>query len=278
MVINTTLLSEVWPARTRAIFLGILSVGFPVGIFSSGAVNYFVSNWRQAFMMGFLPLGLAVISVWILKESEKWKTSRRLHLENNVTLNDNGYRKNLLNGSIIFGSMLIGLWAVFAWVPTWVQSLLADKDGQQERSLSMMMLGAGGLSGGFFSGWISNAIGIGKAMLACFSSAFILSFLLFKGNTSFTEFTLIEIGLLAFTFGISQGLLSVYIPLLFPVSLRATATGFCFNVGRFLTAAAVFFVGALVTALGGLGNSLFVFSFVFLIGFLFLLFSKKITN
>jgi hypothetical protein len=76
-------------------------------------------------------------------------------------------------------------------------------------------------------------------------------------------------------FGISQGLLSVYIPLLFPVSIRASATGFCFNVGRFLTAAAVFFVGALVTTLGGYGNSLFTFCFVFVIGFFFLLFSKK---
>jgi hypothetical protein len=79
-------------------------------------------------------------------------------------------------------------------------------------------------------------------------------------------------------FGISQGLLSVYIPLLFPVSIRATATGLCFNVGRFFTAAAVFFVGVLVTTLGGYGNSLFTFSFVFLVGFLFLLFSKKTTD
>ena len=278
LVINTTLLSEVWPERTRAIFIGILSIGFPVGIFSSGALNYFVSSWRQGFMMGILPIGLAIISIWILKESEKWKTSRMLPKENKITIKGSEYRKNLLNGSIIFGSMLIGLWAVFAWVPTWVQSLLADKDSQHERSLSMMLLGAGGLSGGFFSGWVSNALGTRKAMLACFSGCFMLSFLLFKGNTTFSEITLIEIPLLAFTFGISQGLLSVYIPLLFPVSLRATATGFCFNIGRFLTAAAVFFVGALVTTLGGYGNSLFTFSFVFLVGFIFLLFSKNTTN
>jgi hypothetical protein len=72
--------------------------------------------------------------------------------------------------------------------------------------------------------------------------------------------------------------LSVYVPLLFPVSIRGTATGFCFNIGRFFTAAAVFFVGAFVVALGGYGNSLFVFSMVFLIGFIFLLFSNKTTN
>jgi hypothetical protein len=39
-------------------------------------------------------------------------------------------------------------------------------------------------------------------------------------------------------------------------------------VGRLFTATAVFFVGALVTLLGGYGNTLFIFSFIFLIGLL----------
>jgi predicted MFS family arabinose efflux permease len=276
LVLNTTLLSEVWPERTKAVFIGFLSIGFPVGIFSSGAVNYFVSGWREGFMMGALPLALGVLSLWVLKESEKWKQAHDEPPESKIKLREHG--SSLLNGSIIFGSMLIGLWAIFSWVPTWVQSLLTTSDGQSERGLSMMLLGIGGLSGGFMSGWISNSIGIRRTMLICFFGCFVLAFLLFKINTTFTPLTLIEIGLLSFMFGISQGSLSVYIPLLFPVPIRATATGFCFNVGRFFTAAAVFFVGVLVTTLGGYGNSLFTFSLVFVIGFVFLLFSKKSVN
>lgn len=276
LVINTTLLSEVWPEKTRAVFIGILSIGFPVGIFSSGAVNYFISNWRQGFMVGALPVALGLISFWALRESQKWRISRIKGKENKINLSE--HRANLFNGSVIFGSMLIGLWAIFSWVPTWVQSLLVNSDGQNERGLSMMLLGAGGLTGGFLSGWVANALGTRKAMMVCFSGCFTISFLLFKGNSTFSAITLIEIAALAFMFGISQGLLSVYIPLLFPVAIRATATGFCFNVGRFFTAAAVFFVGALVTTLGGYGNSLFTFSLVFLVGFLFLAFSKRTTN
>ncbi len=79
-------------------------------------------------------------------------------------------------------------------------------------------------------------------------------------------------------FGISQGLLSVYIPLLFPVSIRATATGFCFNIGRIFTATAVLFVGVLVTVLGGYSNALFIFSLVFAIGLIVTIFSKKETD
>ncbi len=276
MVINTTLLSEVWPQRTRAVFIGILSIGFPVGIFSSGAVNYLVPGWRHGFTIGILPVVISFLAIWLLKESEKWKESRNREDRDQLQINLRAHRKDLINGSVIFGSMLIGLWAIFSWVPTWVQSLLTTSDGQRERGLSMMLLGAGGLSGGFVSGWVSNALGTRRAMQVCFSCCFILSFLLFKLNTAFSAVTIVEIAMLSFMFGISQGLLAVYIPQLFPVAIRAMATGFCFNVGRFFTAAAVFFVGALVTVFGGYGNSLFAFSMVFLIGLTFLFFSKKI--
>ena len=80
---------------------------------------------------------------------------------------------------------------------------------------------------------------------------------------------------MALFFGVSQGVLSVYIPNLFPVNIRGTATGFCFNTGRLVTAVAVLFVGVLVSALGGYGNSLFIFSLVFVIGFITTLLSKN---
>jgi predicted MFS family arabinose efflux permease len=278
LVLNTTLLSESWPVRSKAVFIGFLSIGFPIGIISSGALNYQVADWRLGFLMGLLPLGIGILSFWILRESENWRSSQYRVSENMNRVVLREYRRDLINGSIIFGSMLIGLWAIFSWVPTWVQSLLGNADGGHQRGLSMMLLGMGGLAGGFFSGWISNALGTRKAMLFCFIGCFVLSFLLFKSNAGFSGVIFIEIALLSFMFGISQGLLAYYIPLLFPYSIRATATGLCFNTGRIFTCAAVFFVGVLVVILGGYGNSLLIFSFVFLLGFIFLLFSKNITN
>jgi hypothetical protein len=81
-------------------------------------------------------------------------------------------------------------------------------------------------------------------------------------------------GVLAFFFGISQGALAVYIPALFPTTICASATGFCFNAGRLFTGTVVFFIGALVSLLGGYGNAVFVFSFVFVIGFIATMLSK----
>lgn len=275
LVLNTTLLSEVWPEKTRAVFLGILSIGFPVGIFSSGAMNYLVSGWRDGVVIGIIPIVLGLVIAVYIRESDRWKESRSSTDAGVARAELSRHRKSLLEGAVIFSAMLIGLWAIFSWLPTWVQSLLTSSDGQRERGLTMMLLGIGGLSGGFFSGWVSNFLGIRKAMILCFSSCFTLSALLFLGNSTFAVITLVEIGLLSFSFGISQGLLAVYIPQLFPVAIRAMATGFCFNIGRFFTATSVFFVGALVTSLGGYGASLFAFSFVFLIGLVFVLLTRK---
>jgi MFS family permease len=276
LVLNTTLLAEIWPEKSRAVFIGILSIGFPVGIFSSGAVNYLVGSWRHAFMLGAVPMALGLLAFATLRESERWSEARSAPAVDRTSLR--AYRATLLNGSIVFGCMLIGMWAIFSWLPTWVQTLVHGSDGQRERGLSMMFMGMGGLTGGFLSGWVANALGVRRAMLLCFGGCFTLALLLFKGHSAFTPLTMANIAVLALMFGISQGLLSVYIPLLFPVPIRATATGFCFNLGRYFTAAAVYFVGALVTTLGGYSNSLLTFSLVFVVGFAFLALFKRATT
>jgi predicted MFS family arabinose efflux permease len=281
LVVTVTLLSEEWPARTRSVVIGIVSIAFPIGIFSAGVINNFNLAWREGFLIGIIPLALAIFGTWLLKESDKWLTHKA---EN--TLSGNAVKKlfsendgrGLLLGSLTFGTMLIGLWAIFSWMPTWIQSIIATSDAYKERGLSMMVLGMGGLTGGFLSGWVTNFIGLRKSMIVCFSVCAVMSFVLFKTNTVFNPIIYGEIAVLALFFGVSQGVLSVYIPHLFSTGIRATATGFCFNIGRIFTATAVLFVGILVNTLGGYGNALFIFSSVFTIGLLVVLLIKDGTT
>jgi MFS family permease len=275
LVVSFTLISEVWPEKNRAVVTGILSISVPVGIFSAGMIDYMVSSWRQGFMVGIIPLVVAIAGFWLISESELWlsdhagqqKPDNRLFHPKNI--------KAIITGSIIFGTMLIGLWAIFSWMPTWIQSLLTT-DAHKERGLSMMCLGMGGLTGGFFSGWLVNLIGLRRSLILSFAVCAVVSFILFKTNSTFSPIIYAEIAVLALFFGASQGILSLYIPLLFPTSIRASATGFCFNIGRLFTGAAVLMVGVLVSALGGYGNSLFIFSLVFIIGLLAVLLIKNI--
>lgn len=271
LVITPTLLFEIWPERSRAVMIGIDSIGFPVGIFSSGLVTVLMNSWRGAFLIGILPIVLGVVSLFVLKESEHWKKTEVRSAPVKASAQD---RENLLKGSIIFGSMLIGLWGMFSWIPTWVQSLLTGSDGQAERGIAMMLLGAGGLTGGFISGWVCNILGVRRAMMLCFTGCIVLSGVLFGSNRSFSPVIYGELAFLSLFFGISQGLLSIYIPQLFPVHIRGTFTGICFNIGRIVTAIAIFFVGVLVTVLNGYSNSLLAFAGIFLLGFFTMFFSK----
>lgn len=266
LVVSFTLLSEVWPAKSKAVVTGIISIAFPVGIFSAGAINYAISTWREGFLIGVFPLILALAGYWLLKESQVW-IGHRNNPEKAIEpkLFSKGNSKALTTGAIIFGSMLIGLWAIFSWLPTWIQSLI-QTDAHRERGLSMMCLGVGGLAGGFFSGWLVKWAGFRPSLISCFAVCSALSFLLFMTNHRFSTLIYVEIAVLALFFGVSQGILAVYIPQLFTTGIRAAATGFCFNAGRLVTAVAIVFIGMLVKTLGGYGNALFIFSMVFIVG------------
>ena len=138
----------------------------------------------------------------------------------------------------------------------------------------MMLLGIGGLAGGFLSGWIVRAIGIHKSMTIGFATCAVLSFILFKSNTVFSPVIYLEIGVLSIFFGLNMGIMSSYIPQLFPTQIRATATGFSLNIGRIFTGLGVLFVGVLVTLMGGYGNALLIFSMIFVCGLVVVLFVK----
>lgn len=278
LVTTAILIAEEWTDQKRNIALGILFITFPVGIFSTGVITYNFTDWRSGFLSGIFPILLAIAGQFFIKESEKWNRDREAQpnsqqRQNSIFQQENAY--DLLYGSIIYGAMLIGLWAVLSWLPTWIETIVKDSEGQQARGISMMLFAGGGLLGGFISGWVSNLLGMKKTTLICFAATFALSMALFQLNTGLSIFSYIEIALIALFFGLSQGVLNAYIPALFPTRIRTTATGFCFNIGRVFTASAVFFVGWLVNFLGGYGNALTIFSFVFLLGFLITLRVKE---
>jgi MFS family permease len=278
LVITNILISEGYKEKKRGVLLGILSISIPVGIFSAGLLTYFISQWRYTFLIGIIPVILSGMAVLFFTESEKWAIAKQKGKETRNNLNllfNKENRKNIIMGSLVFGAALIGLWATFSWLPSWIQNLVSGESGQKQRGLAMMLMGGGGLLGGFISGWVVHALGMKRTLLLCFGASFILAFILFRITTALSLSAYLQIAFITIFLGMSQGALSMYIPELFPTSLSATATGVCFNLGRIITGVAVFFIGSLVEMLGGYGNAIFYFDFVFLIGFIITLFNKQ---
>ena len=81
------------------------------------------------------------------------------------------------------------------------------------------------------------------------------SFLFFAGTFSICVFI-----------GLNQGILSGYIPELFPTIVRGAATGLSMNTGRVFTAMGVFFLGVLVESLGGYHNAITLFALAYGVG------------
>jgi MFS family permease len=57
LVTTTTVMMEEWPAKTRAIFVGILSISIPVGIFLP-------ARSITLFLPGVMDSGLACFHCW----------------------------------------------------------------------------------------------------------------------------------------------------------------------------------------------------------------------
>jgi MFS family permease len=264
LLITTVYISEIWPQKTRAIMVGLLAIAFPIGIVATGGLTVLFSHWRDAFWLGLIPLFTA-LAIWLfLPESYKWQAQSENQVKNSIF--EAQYRKNLIAGSLIFGAVLIGLWGIFSWLPSWIQTLLPKNEtGQNQRGVAMMLLGMGGIGGGFLSGFLLKALGNKITLIITFSGLTLACSLIFLTNNSFSNIIYIEIATLSLFFGISQGALSSYIPELFPTKIRATGAGFCFNIGRFFTATIVFFVGNLVSYFGGFSNALLSFSIMFIL-------------
>jgi MFS family permease len=266
LVVSVVLVSESWDQRSRSVALGILSVAYPIGIVGSGLVTASITDWRSALLLGG---GVSVLLIWpalrlmgrMPRQADSPADSARPS-----ALAD--YRSALLSGILVYGTMLLGLWATFSWLPTWVESLMGvdAEGGQQARGLAMALLGFGGLAGGLASGFLGKRIGDRRVQASCFALCFVLSYGLFKLHSDYRLTVPVGIALLGIFFGISQGVLNDFIPALFPPAVRAGATALCFHIGRAFTAAAVFFVGALVVWFGGYGNAIFAFSTVYLAG------------
>jgi MFS family permease len=73
LVTTTTLMMEEWPKKSRAIFMGFLSISIPVGIFSAGVIDYFVSLAARIFSRHF-PAGYFHSFGLVIKRIKKMET------------------------------------------------------------------------------------------------------------------------------------------------------------------------------------------------------------
>jgi len=119
----------------------------------------------------------------------------------------------------------------------------------------------GAIIGGLIGGWMGRKPSYALLCLLSLAVTFPLYFTVHEYGTRLLVLTFLSgIPITAFF-----GWLPLYLPELYPTRLRATGEGFCFNVGRVVSAIGVFGTGALAASVG-IPHAAAYMSLVFLLG------------
>jgi|SanBayMetagenome_1026888.scaffolds.fasta_scaffold02188_2 MFS family permease len=278
LLIGSVLISEAWAQGNRARMVSIMMNCFPAGFLVAGVIGGNVQNWHTAYLLGGSTIILAFAVLAFVRESDVWKGSEARHETQHVARErvfDARYRKDLILGVTLFGSMLIGLWAAFTWMPTWVHGMSSVEDAQRNRGMVSIVLGIGSMAGALVGAPLANRIGRRRTVFAGYVACVVLSLATFQLGLTPGPVLFGMIFLLTMAIGVNQGVLSTYIPELFPTLIRGAATGISMNAGRLLTAIGVFFVGVLVHTLNGYDNAISTFAAAYVVGAIALTFARE---
>jgi MFS family permease len=211
-------------------------------------------GWRVAFFVGVLP---ALFTLWVrrkVKEPEIWLASRRAPAHTHGRMLD-VFRDG--RAGVTVAVTLMNACTLFAWwgMNTWVAARLrlpVDQGGLGFSTYTMTALIAINQIGMWFGyvtfGYVSDAIGRKRTYVIYLLVASVLIPLY---GVLRSPVVLLALGPLVMFFGTGYfsgfGALSAE---LYPTSIRARAQGLTYNIGRVISAAAPFTVGALAATYG----------------------------
>jgi MFS family permease len=276
---GAALVSETWPDRHRGKALGFMQSSWAIGYAIAALVTFLVLprwGWRAVFFAGVVP---ALVTLWIrhsVKESELWLSARQRSRQEGTTtgLSDlfrHGYGKSTLLITAMNAGTMFGWWGLFTWIPPYLA--LPQEQGGAGLSLVqstwwIVLMQVGMWLGYVTFGFVSDVVGrkrtyIGYVLIAA-------ALVPIYGATR-SPLLLMMLGPLVAFFGTGYFTgFAVISAELFPTSIRATAQGFSYNLGRGVSAIAPYTVGSLAQVYG-LGAAFSITSAAFLIAALFAL-------
>ena len=278
--LGVALVMETWPAVSRPLLAGLLGAAANVGFLAAAGVGYLQVklqwDWRPVLVVGFVPALLTMVIRIYVKEPERWvKSKGRGEKSRFSELFSPEFRRRTWVGMGMGAVSVLGLWGtVQFWGQEWVRNLVSPGNtGSPEANAASaaltlyMAVGAilGGLFGGLAGDWLGRRVSF---VVLCMSS--MVCVLVVYGTCTVFGAKLLWLVALAQFFQVALfGWLPLYLPELFPTRLRTTGEGFCFNVGRAVSAVAVVVgMGRLVGVFGSIPKAAMVTSLVYLFAIL----------
>jgi MFS family permease len=277
------LVADSIPDRARPPALGLLQAfgafgnlaaagaGMTLGqLASKGPLPFHLQQWQMLFVIGALPALLCLLAMRGVAEPPKWVAAREAGAKRGVKfgsyralLTDRRWRRNAWLGLVVCSAGIIGLWGVGNFHPKIVGSIVDRETAAQHlspaamaslkgfwRSTGLLLQNLGAFAGLLVFAKIAQVVGRRFALGLALILSFLSTVLVFK----FMRHTSQMYWMLP-TMGFGQlavfGVYAVYLPELFPTSLRSTGVSFCYNIGRIVAATAPFTVSQITARLGG---------------------------
>lgn len=283
---GASMVAEVVPEERRVEAGALLYTAAPVGLFLATFVNHQVaavwlagspeSSWRVVFLFGLVPAAIAFLVRMFVKEPERWKAVKARVAP--PVLRDLFSPEVIgvtIRGTLMAIVALVAWWSCNAFIPSIASGLAqtAAHAAGLERAATLALVESwktqatiwfnlGGLIGTLATIPVAKHLGR-KPMFAIYfalSAAAIYAAFGMDWPPEVRLHLYFFIGLSVF--GVF-GSFTFYLPELFPTRLRATGSGFCYNIGRVVAAAGPFAVGAV--AARGVDQAMQAISYVALV-------------
>lgn len=270
---GAVLVSESWPPQHRAKAIGLMQSGWAIGYMLAAATTALILpryGWRVLFLVGILP---AFLTIWIqrkVKEPEIWMN--RTKLSPISALFRAPLARRTFFATALATSVLFAYWGVATWLP----GFLSAPKSQGGAGLNILRTSAwiftmqfGAFLGYISFGWMADRFGRRPTFFGYVLAAAILTPIYgltprWAGENS--ETWLLALGpFIGFCGTGFFALFGAMLAELYPTSIRGTAQGFVYNVGRAISALAPFAVGAIADR-QGIGAALALNSAFFLVG------------
>lgn len=282
------LVAEVVPEDQRVEAGALLYTSAPLGLFLATGVNSWIAgnllsnnpefSWRVVLLFGLVPAAFAFVVRLFIKEPERWKsiaaTAAPARLREIFSPELWPRTRSALLMTLV---ALLMWWSCNAFIPV-VSANLAQAEaalqGLDRNAASILIeswktqattfFNIGGLIGTLLTIPIAKKLGR-RPMFAIYFAGSAIALMSTFGLDLEPQTRLYMYFFVGLTvFGIF-GSFTFYLPELFPTRLRATGSGFCYNIGRVIAAGGPFLVGSIAAA--GAGDPSVVLRTLFMVGF-----------
>ncbi len=255
---GAALVSETWPDEHRGKALGVVQSAWAIGYAAAAVVAQVMlrwGGWRAVFFVGVLP---ALVTAWVLRrvrEPDVWRTATASHsrVERRAGL------AIMLRGPMLRLTIFVTLmnactlyayWAFTQWVPAYLE--LPPSHGglglAHVKTVLLVAMNIGMWFGYIAFGLISDRLGRKRTYVTYVLAAAALVLAFGSVRVPAALFALLPfVGFFGAGYFSGFGAVTAEI---YPTSIRASAQGLTYNLGRVVSAAAPWTVGALATAHG----------------------------